>query len=212
MFGNLFFKGLIIGVMVSIPLGPIGLMIVRKTVNKNRLSGVMSGLGVALADSMYAVIAGFSLTYILNFIKSHILIFQIIGAAVLILLGLNIFFKNPIKELRKFRRKGGSYLQDFIFSFLITLSNPAAVFIFLAILTGSGIVLSISEPYDAFFIIAGVFTGGSFWWLTLVITIGSFKHKFNLRILWWFNKIAGATIILIVIIASIYYLATGKII
>ena len=186
------------------PLGPIALLIIQKTVNKNRLSGFISGIGVALSDTFYAVIAGFSLTYIVAIIKENQLFFQIFGALALIGLGLNIFFKNPIKEVRKFRRKGNTYFQDLVFSFLITISNPLVVLVFLAVLTGSGVVLSISEPYQSFSIIAGIFTGGCLWWLLLTTIIGFFRHKFNLRVLWWFNKIAGVTIVVFVIATVIY--------
>lgn len=210
MFGDLFLKGLIIGIMVSVPLGPIGLLIIQKAVNKNRVAGIMSGFGVALADAVYAVIAGFSLTYVLDFIRKHELFFEIVAAVTLILLGLSIYFKNPIKEIRSIRKKGNSYFQDFIWTFLITMSNPGSVFIFLAVLTGSGVVLSISEPMQALSIILGVFTGGSAWWIILASTVHIFRHRFNLRVLWWFNKIAGIIIILIVVIAAIYYLSTGK--
>ena len=203
MFGTLFLKGMLIGMMVSIPLGPIGLFIIQKTVNKNRLAGIMSGLGVALADTVYAVIAGFSLTYILEFIREYELVFQIFAAIVLVILGLTIYFKNPVSEIRKFRRKGNSYFQDFAFTFLISLSNPVAVFIFIAVLTGSGVVLSISRPYEAMFIIAGIFSGASLWWILLAGGIGFFRHKFNLRVLWWFNKIAGIAILIIVFVAII---------
>lgn len=210
MFGSLFLKGLIIGIMVSIPLGPIGLLVIQKTVNKSRIAGIMSGLGVAMADSLYAVIAGFSLTYILDFVKKHELTFQITGAIILILLGLSIYFKNPVRELKKYRKKGNGHFQDLILTFLLTMSNPGTVFVFLAVLTGSGVVLSLSEPYEAFFIIIGVFTGGSLWWLILTSAVSTFRHRFNLRLLWWFNKIAGVIIILIVLIVAIYYLASGK--
>ncbi len=186
------------------PLGPIALLIIQKTVNKNRLSGFISGIGVALSDTFYAVIAGFSLTYIVAIIKENQLFFQIFGALALIGLGLNIFFKNPIKEVRKFRRRGNTYFQDLFFSFLITISNPLVVLVFLAVLTGSGVVLSISEPYQSFSIIAGIFTGGCLWWLLLTTVIGFFRHKFNLRVLWWFNKIAGVTIVVFVIATVIY--------
>lgn len=208
MFGKLFITGIVIGVMVSMPLGPIALLIIQKTVNKNRLSGFISGVGVALSDTFYAIIAGFSLTYIVAILKENQLFFQIFGALALIALGLNIFFKNPIKEVRKFRRKGTNYFQDLVFSFLITISNPLVILVFLAILTGSGVVLSISEPYQSFFIIAGIFTGGCLWWLLLTMVIGFFRHKFNLRVLWWFNKIAGITIVVFVIATVIYAVIT----
>jgi len=212
MFGDLFLKGILIGMMVSIPLGPIGLYVIQKTINKDRFSGIISGMGVSLADSVYAVIAGFSLTYILNFICNHELLIQLFGAVILIMLGLHIFFKNPVREMRKYRKRGTSYFQDFAFTFLITLSNPVVVFIFIAVLTGSGVVLSISEPLEALFIIIGIFCGGNLWWILLTTVISFFRHHFNLRLLWWFNKIAGVMVILLVVVASIYYLVTGKLI
>jgi threonine/homoserine/homoserine lactone efflux protein len=205
MFGNLFLKGLVIGIMVSVPMGPMGLLVIQKTVNKNRIAGFMSGLGIALADSLYAVIAGFSLTIILDFVKKNELFFQLMGGIVLILLGLSMYFKNPIKELKKYGKKGNGYFQDLIFTFLLTLSNPATLFIFIAVLTGSGIVLSISELYEAFVVILGVLIGASLWWLILTRAVSAFRHRLNLRLLWWFNKIAGVIIILIVLIAAIFY-------
>lgn len=200
MFGKLFITGIVIGLMVSMPLGPIGLLIIQRTVNKNRISGFLSGIGVALSDTFYAIIAGFSLTYIVAILKQHQLFFQIFGAFVLISLGLHIFYKNPVKEVRKFRRKGSNYFQDLVFSFLIAVSNPLVILIFLAVLTGSGVVLSISEPYHSFFIILGIFTGGCLWWFLLTTIVGFFRHRFNLRVLWWFNKVAGVTIIAFVFI------------
>ncbi len=203
MFGELFIKGGIIGFMVSLPLGPIALLVIQRTVNKNRLSGLLSGFGAALSDTFYAIIAGFSLTYIIDFLKQHQVVFQVLGAVVMILLGLHIFYKNPVKEVRRYRRKGTNYVQDFFFSFLITFSNPLVIFIFLAVLTGSGVVLSVSEPYHSFFIILGIFTGACCWWIILTSVVSAFRHRFNLRLLWWFNKIAGAAIIIFVAIMII---------
>lgn len=210
MYGHLFLQGLIMGFMISWPLGPIGLLIIQKTVNKNRAAGLISGMGAALADTCYAIIAGFSLTFIIEFIKHHHIVFQVAGGVILLAVGLHIYFKNPVKEFKKYQRKGGNYFQDFIFTFLVTLSNPLIVFLYLAALTGSGVVLNLSEPYDAFFIISGVYFGGFCWWTFLTGIVSIFRHRFNLRILWWFNKIAGITIIAIVVVASIYFLITGN--
>lgn len=204
MFGELFLKGMIIGFMVSLPLGPIALLVIQRTVNKNRWSGLLSGFGAALSDTTYAIVVGFSLTYVINFIKQNQLSFQIIGAVVLILLGLHIFYKNPVKEIRRYRRKGTNYFQDFFFAFLITLSNPLVIFVFLAVLAGSGVVLSVSKPYQSFFIISGIFAGACSWWFILTSVVSIFRHRFNLRLLWWFNKIAGIIIIVFVLAMTIY--------
>lgn len=201
-----FIKGILIGLAVSIPLGPIGILVIQRTVNRNRTSGFFSGLGVSLSDTIYAVVAGYSLTYIIDFIRLHQVSFQIIGALIVLFLGIHIYFKNPVRDLRKYRRKGSSYFQDLASTFLITFPNPMVIFIFLAVFAGAGIAFQIDQPYQAVFVILGVFTGTNAWWLGLTGTVSIFRHKFNLRVLWWFNKIAGAAIILLAVGSLIFSL------
>ncbi len=197
----LIIKAYIIGFLVSVPLGPIGVLCVQRTVNKNWRAGFYSGLGAASSDALYAVIAGFSLTYIIDFIKHYEMIFQCLAAFVILVLGLHIFFKNPIKEIRKYRRKGATYFQDYFSTFIVTFSNPLSIFVFLAIFAGSGIVLQLNHILDALLIVLCIFAGASTWWLILTSLIDMFRHKLNLRILWWFSKIAGATIVVFVVIS-----------
>ncbi|TKG95557.1 LysE family translocator [Puteibacter caeruleilacunae] len=200
------FKGIIIGFAVSIPLGPIGVLCVQRTVNKSWRSGFYSGLGAAFSDSLYAVISGFSLTYIINFIRQFQMEFQLVGGFVLLALGIHIFRTNPVTEIRKYRRKGSSYFQDMLSTFIVTFSNPLAIFVFLAVFAGSGIVMKISEPLDASIIIFGIFVGAASWWLLLTSLVNMFRHKMNLRVLWWFNKIAGAGVIAFVMITLLLLL------
>lgn len=203
MFLTLFIKGFIIGLVVSVPLGPIGILIIQRTVNKNRTSGFLSGMGASLSDTIYAIIAGFSLTYIVDFIRSHELVFQIVGALMVLLLGIHIFFKNPVADLRKYKRKGSSYFQDLASTFLITFPNPMVVFVFLAVFASSGIVFQMDNPVQAISMVGGVFVGANSWWLVLTGLVSLFRHKFNLRVLWWFNKIAGVAIVVLVVISFI---------
>ncbi len=208
MFFELFIKGLMIGLGVSIPLGPIGVLIIQRTVNKNRIAGFVSGMGAATSDAIYAVIAGFSLTWLINFIKQYQLTFQTLGAIIILLLGVHIFLKNPVKDIRKFRKKGSSYLQDFGSTFLITFPNPLVIFVFLAVFASTGIVLNMERPYLAFFVVFGVFAGACSWWIILTSLVSMFRHRFNLRLLWWFNKVAGVLIWIFVIISFTYSLLT----
>ena len=201
-----FIKGILIGLAVSIPLGPIGILVIQRTVNRNRTSGFFSGLGVSLSDTIYAIIAGYSLTYIIDFIRLHQVSFQIIGALIVLFLGIHIYLKNPVRDLREYRRKGSSYFQDLASTFLITFPNPMVIFIFLAVFAGAGIAFQIDQPYQAVLVILGVFTGTNAWWLGLTGTVSIFRHKFNLRVLWWFNKIAGAAIILLAVGTLIFTL------
>lgn len=203
MFLTLIAKGILIGLLVSIPLGPIGVLVIQRTVNKSRMAGLLSGMGAALSDTLYAIVAGFSLTFVIDFIREHEMMFQVFGAVVVLVLGIHIFFKNPVSDLRRNRVRGNTHFQDIISSFLVTISNPLTVFVFLAVFTSSGVAISLQQPYHAFFVILGISTGAFIWWFSLSGIVSLFRHKINLRILWWINKTAGAIIVLFVLVTVI---------
>lgn len=209
MFFTLLAKGILIGFLVSIPLGPIGVLVIQRTVNKNRIAGLMSGMGAALSDTLYAIIAGFSLTFIIDFIQANEILFQCVGAVVVLALGIHIFFKNPVTDLRRNRLRGNTHFQDIISSFLVTFSNPLTVFVFLAVFTSSGVAVSLEQPYHSFFVILGIFTGAFIWWFSLSGIVSLFRHKINLRLLWWINKTAGVIIVLFVLVTVIVMAQKG---
>lgn len=196
---SLLWEGFIIGIAVSVPLGPLGMLCIKRTVNKNWKSGFISGLGIAASDVIYAIIAGFSLNIIINFIRSYEIYFKILGASMVVLLGLYIFMSNPAKDVLKYRRKGNSYVQDFLTAFLLTFTNPLSVFVFIAIFTGYSLVLELSQLFEALLIIGGIFLGGATWWFILTGLANLFKHKLTISTLWWANKIIGLSVILIAV-------------
>lgn len=198
--------GVIIGISASIPLGPIGVLVIQRTLNKGRLSGFVSGLGAALSDTIYAIIAGFSLSFIVGFIETQILWIQIIGAVILISLGLKIFNTNPAVQLRRQKKRSSSLLQDFLSTFALTIANPLAVFLFMAFFAGFRVVETKHTILDNFLLITGVFTGAATWWFILSSLVNLFRSKINLRRLFWINKIAGSTIVILVIIAFVIWI------
>ena len=99
------FKGMLVGLMVSIPLGPMGVLIIQKTLHKGALSGFIAGMGAASADFFYASVAAFGLGYVINTVQTHELLLQIIGGIFLLCIGLKIYFDNPIRQIRQ-RRQG----------------------------------------------------------------------------------------------------------
>ena len=109
--------GLVVGFSASVPLGPIGVLCIQRTLNKGRLSGFISGLGAAMSDTIYAIIAGFSLSFIVGFIETQLLWIQIIGAVILISMGLKIYNTNPAEQLRRQKRNTKTLLQDFFSTF-----------------------------------------------------------------------------------------------
>ncbi len=193
--------GIIVGFSASVPLGPIGVLCIQRTLNKGKLSGFASGLGAATSDTIYAIIAGFSLSFIVGFIESQILWIQIFGAIILISMGLKIFNTNPAVQLRRQKRKSKSLVQDFFSTFFLTIANPLAIFLFLAFFAGLGVVATDQSAIDQFVLISGVFLGAATWWFILTSLIGLFRSKINLRRLFWINKIAGGAIVILVCIA-----------
>jgi len=206
---NYFIKSIIVGFSVSVPLGPIGVLCIQRTINKGQLSGFFSGFGAALSDTVYAIIAGFGLTYVISFIEKHQLFFQLIGAVVLIMFGISTFSTNPIKQLRKQRQKGNNIFSDIISTFFITISNPLALFVFIAVFAGFGLVNNLSDFKTNVIVILGILTGASLWWYFLTTIVNLFRRKINLRRLWWLNKIAGGIIILFSIVAIIALIVTN---
>ncbi|MBI9061299.1 MAG: LysE family transporter [Marinilabiliaceae bacterium] len=201
-------SAVIIGLLASIPLGPIGVLCVQRTLNKGRLSGFISGLGAAMSDTIYAIIAGFSLSFIIGFIETQILWIQIIGAIILIGMGLRIFYTNPAVQLRKQKKRNRSLAQDFFSTFLLTISNPLAVFLLMALFTAFRVVQTDSTGLKQVVLVVGIFAGASLWWFTLSGLVNLFRSKINLRRLFWINKIAGSSIVVLVIIAFVSWLIT----
>lgn len=201
---NLLWEGFVIGIAVSVPLGPLGMLCIKRTVNKNWKSGFLSGLGIALSDVLYAIIAGFSLTMFIDMVRNYEFYFKILGASMVVLLGLHIFFSNPAKDIQKYRRKGTSYVQDFLTAFLLTVTNPLAVFVFIAIFTSYSLVLKFSQLLESFFVIGSIFIGAATWWFILTGIANIFKHKLTINTLWWANKIIGVSVILIAVSLFVY--------
>lgn len=215
-------QGTSIGFVASIPLGPIGVMIIQRTLNKGRQSGFVSGLGAATSDLIYAIIAGFSVSFIMNFVEEQKKLLSILGAVVLICIGLKIFLTNPIKKMRERQQqqirlkqlqcqmnenlKGvgrvrSGLISDYFSTLLLTITNPLAIFLFLAMFSLVGGEKTI---FTQLFLLIGVFVGASIWWLMLTLLVGLFRKKLTLRRLYYINKIAGGIIIMSVMGALLY--------
>jgi len=189
-------KGAIVGFLASIPLGPVGVLCIQRTINKGKRSGLYSGLGAAVVDMLYAVVAVLGLSFIITFIEEQAIYFQFMGGVVLLILGIRIFYTNPVHQIRKHRRKKTNLIEDFLSVVVLTLSNPLAVFLFIAAFAGIGIVTSNKAWFNSGLLILGVFLGATLWWFMLTYTVNVFRKKFRLKQLWWVNKIAGAAIVL----------------
>ena len=197
----LYWKGFFVGLMVTIPLGPIGVLIVQRTLNKGRVSGFVSGLGAAFADSIFAIIAGFGISYIISFIKSQQFYFQIFGGLVILLLGIHIFYTNPVRQLRLQRLKKNKLHHDFFSVFLLTITNPIAILFFLAMFAGIHVTGSEINVLGMASLVLGVLSGAAGWWFLLSFIVSLFRERFRLKNIWWMNKVAGVIVFFIGLLA-----------
>jgi threonine/homoserine/homoserine lactone efflux protein len=189
---NFFLRGMIIGFSIAAPVGPIGILCIRRTLAEGPTSGLISGLGAATADAIYGFIAGFGLTFISNLLISQQIWFRLLGGGFLCYLGIKTFFTSPLKQSSSL--KGRGLISAYISTFFLTLTNPITILSFMAIFAGLG-VGSMSKGYiPAGLLVAGVFIGSALWWLFLSKGVGLLGKKFNLAGLRWTNRISGIII------------------
>ncbi len=190
-------KGFIVGIGASIPLGPLGVMCVQKTLSKGRSSGFMTGLGASLTDTFFAAFAILSLALIQEFVNSNVSFVLFFGGLAVIIIGLHIFFTNPVKQLR--RNRGEKRLfEDFLSSVIMTVTNPGAIFLILGLFAFVGLEVDSNSSWK---IIAssllGVFIGANSWWAILTLSINLFRKKFRLKQLLLINRVAGVVIVIL---------------
>ncbi len=187
-----FIKGLIIGFSLAIPVGPIGLLLIRRTLTRGRMSGLVSGIGAATADGLYGAVAGFGLTLLSNFLFKHSVVLRLMGGVFLCYLGSRIFLSKPREKATKGSEEG--LVGDYISTLFLTLTNPLTILSFAAIFAASGVVVVPGEYYGTAMLILGVFSGSSLWWIILSGLVSFFHGKLDTDGILVLNKISGALI------------------
>jgi threonine/homoserine/homoserine lactone efflux protein len=207
MLSGFLFKGLFLGLLVSVPLGPVGVMCIQRTINRGLKSGFVSGMGAAAADTFYALIAGVGFGFIVSFINREKYWIQLIGAIVIIAISIKTFYTNPAVELRNQRNKKTKPMEEFLSVFFITLSNPVPFFVFLASFAGFNMMDENTSYLSAILLIGGVFTGALAWWYILSLGISKFRSKIRLKNIWWLNKIMGVIIFIcgLIVLYKLYF-------
>jgi threonine/homoserine/homoserine lactone efflux protein len=189
---GLFFEGIIIGFAIAAPVGPIGVLCIRRTLAEGRASGFVSGLGAATADAVYCSVAALGLTFVANLLVGGELWLRLVGGAFLIFLGVKTFLALPAERATPAGRSGllGAYAS----TFFLTLTNPTTILSFAAIFAGLGAGDANGDALSAMLLVLGVFLGSALWWLILSGTAGLFRVKLSARGLQWVNRVSGTVI------------------
>lgn len=194
-------KGFIVGLGASIPLGPLGVLCVQKTLSKGRNSGLITGLGASVSDTFYAAISLLGLAFIQEIINENREWVMLVGGIIIVLIGLKIYLTNPIKQIRQ-KNKNKKHVEDFFEALFMTITNPGAIFLILGLLAAVGINIGDGvEKASVVTILWGVFVGSAVWWFILSTTINIFRKKFRLKQLILINRISGIVIFVLGIIS-----------
>jgi len=187
-----FFKGLLIGFVVAVPVGPIGLLCINRALSRGPVYGLISGLGVATADALSAGIAVLGLTLILSFLLSQQVWLHLIGGLFLCYLGFRIFMARPAGQTVSVQEKG--FVRAYVSMFLLTLTNPGTILSFIAIYAGWGVHNLRGDYLSAALLTLGVFVGSALWWFILAGGLLAFGPKFTYPGLRWVHRISGVII------------------
>ena len=189
-----FLKGIVVGIVIAVPVGPVGVLCMRRTIFDGKLAGLVSGLGAATADACFGVIAGFGLTVVADWLLGYQDWLRLAGAAFLLYVGAAALIAGPPPPAPPRSRE--TLLADYASTFALTISNPVTLLAFLAIFAGVGLAGKEATLSRAAMLVAGVWTGSLLWWLALSLGAGTLFRSFDRRHLLWINRGSGGILLL----------------
>ena len=187
-------RGWLLGFAIAAPVGPIGVLCIRRTLSDGRLVGLLSGLGAATADMLYGAIAAFGVTAVQRVLVSQQPWLQTIGGVFLVYLGVRTFFARPAENAASVGAPRGR-LSAYLTTLGLTLTNPATILSFTVIFAGLRLGQIASGFGSAALLVLGVFLGSASWWILLSAVVGLFRERFNASWMVWVNRLAGAVIL-----------------
>jgi threonine/homoserine/homoserine lactone efflux protein len=187
----LLFRGMLIGFMIAVPVGPIDLLCIRKTLLWGRRSGFITGMGAACADGLYGASAAFGLITLTGLLLSYEQLLQFIGGAFLMALGLRAWMERKFSESQEMVR-ANSLTLAFLTTFTLALMSPMTILSFIGAFAVFGLGFDETTPFETAFLLSlGVFLGSTAWWLMLANGVAILKNKINAKSLCWINRITG---------------------
>ena len=193
---ELVFKGLIVGILASAPMGPVGVLTIQRTLNKGRWYGMVTGLGAAVSDIIYAALSILGMSFVMDFIEkpSNMFWFKVIGGMLLMIFGIYTYLSNPTQNLRPTNPNKGSLMHNGITGFLVTFSNPLIILLFIALMARFEFVVPEHYLEQGLGYIA-IFGGAILWWLCLTYVINKVRNKFQVSTICKINRIIGSIVI-----------------
>lgn len=203
-------KGVIIGVVASAPMGPVGVLTVQRTLNKGRAYGWVTGIGASVSDLLYALVTGLGMSFVMDFVSNprtmHWL--QLVGAVMLFLFGVHTYKSDPSQSMRNVSHRRGSLMHNAATGFAVTLSNPLIVFLFVALYARFAFVVP-DHPVEQAIGYLGIVAGAVGWWTWLTYTINKVRARFDVSGIVWLNRTIGV-VVMAVSLLGFYFTLRGK--
>ena len=203
-------KGIVIGIVASAPMGPVGVLCVQRTLNKGRAYGLITGAGAAFSDLLYALVTGYGLSFLYEFISNESTIFwmQLVGAIIMFIFGVHTFRTNPMKNTRNVSRNKSNLLHNAVTGFFLTLSNPMIVLLFMALFTPFNFINPEMEPYLQCIGYLSIFGGAMLWWFFITSVINLLRARFDVKGVLIINRIIGGAVMVGSVVGAVL-IATG---
>lgn len=199
------FKGIVIGVIASAPMGPVGILCIQRTLNKGRWYGFVTGVGAACSDIVYALFTGLGMSFVMDFVHNaqNKFYLQIFGGLMLLAFGIYCFKSNPTKNMHQSStKKQGTLFHNGVTAFLVTLSNPLIVFLFMATFAQFAFVVP-DKPIEMGVGYLSIVFGALLWWFGLTWLVDKIRGKFDTNGILIINKVIGSVVIIFSLIALI---------
>lgn len=181
--------GTLIGVLISAPMGPIGILVIQRTLNKGRWPAFFTGVGASLSDLFYCMLTGFGLSFVTDFIESNQKILQVIGSLLIIGYAVYLFRNNPSRSLKPPTIVENSYWRDFATGFLFTFSNPLILFFIIGLFARFNFLDTHYKFYHYILGYASIIIGALGWWFIITFFVNKVRAHFNVRSMWLINRI-----------------------
>lgn len=201
---DLVLKGVLVGMIASAPMGPVGVLCIQRTLNKGRMFGLVTGLGAALSDIIYALITGYGMSFVVDFIEDRTNMFylQLVGSIMLFVFGLYTFKTRPSQKIHHPSKNKGTLLHNFVTGFFITFSNPLIIFLFVALFARVAFVVP-EHAFEQSIGYLAIFGGALLWWFVLTLLVDKLRAKVDDQGIWLLNRIIGAVVILVSIVGFV---------
>ena len=191
------FKGMLIGMIASAPMGPVGVLCVQRTLKKGRIYGLMTGIGAAASDIIYAAITGFGMAFVMDFVNNdqNRFYLQIVGSLMLLGFGWYTYHTDPTKKMHQSGQEKGTLTYNMVTAFVVTLSNPLIVFLFMALYAQFAFVLP-NHPFEMVVGFLSIIGGAMLWWWGLTWLVDKIRTSFNEYGIRLINQVIGVAVII----------------